>query len=87
MDFQSIALPAEIQHRFPNGNAKIDKFSEVQKFFATFQESSLGAGGFYVHTTTSTQTGRWSEAFKACSLVTTSPPVTVTRAEERSRKI
>ena len=36
MDFQSIALPSELQHLFGFGIAKIDKNAEVAKIFSSF---------------------------------------------------
>ena len=35
-DFQSFALPAELQHHFAYGIAKIDKNAEVTKIFSSF---------------------------------------------------
>ncbi len=35
-DFQSFALPSELQHHFAFGIAKIDKNAEVTKIFSSF---------------------------------------------------
>ena len=53
MDFQSIALPPELQHRFPFGNAKVAIISEMPNIFELickkFHQFSLPPSSEAVH--------------------------------------
>ena len=44
MDFQSIALPPELQHRFPFGIAKVVIFLEAANLFANFSGINYACG-------------------------------------------